>query len=159
EGRQGGPGFRPDSVSMRGSGSGLSGYRYLAGTPANLNPGVDSAGSSNPAPGHTYRITMDGRTSGEARVTVERDTGSGFVVLSGLDGINVLAATDQAVLPTNFFLSFTGSTGGSNNIHELDDMQVCAASMNTLGQQIDHFEFSYAPTALTCNPQPVTIRA
>ncbi|HAW23554.1 MAG TPA: hypothetical protein DCX38_09330, partial [Pseudomonas sp.] len=70
-----------DSVSIRGPGSGTSGYRYLAGTPAGLNPGVDSATSSSAAPGHTYRITIDARTAGKALVTVERDTGSGFVVL------------------------------------------------------------------------------
>lgn len=28
-----------------------------------------------------------------------------------------------------------------------------------IGQQIDHFEFSYAGQALTCNPQPVTVKA
>ncbi|MBC7182696.1 MAG: MshQ-like protein, partial [Marinobacter sp.] len=41
EGRQGGPGRTPDSVSVRGSGSGSSGYRYLDGT-RRLNPGIDA---------------------------------------------------------------------------------------------------------------------
>lgn len=153
---------RPDSVAIRGSGNagGTSGYRYIAGTPANLNPEVDSPASSAAAPGHTYRITVDGRFSNEARVTVERDTGSGFVVLPNLNAVNVLAAANQqAALPEDFYLSLTGSTGGSTNIHELDDLQVCATTINPIGQQIDHFEFSYSPNALTCNPQPVAIRA
>ncbi|UUY09887.1 hypothetical protein LRS11_07600 [Pseudomonas sp. J452] len=153
---------RPDSVAIRGSSAtgGTSGYRYIAGTPANLSPGVDSAASTTAAPGHTYRITMDGRFSNEARVTVERDSGAGFVVLSGLNAVNVLAAVNsQAPLPSDFYLSLTGSTGGSTNIHELDDLQVCATDINPVGQQIDHFEFIYTASALTCNPQPVTIRA
>ncbi|MBT9531431.1 MAG: MSHA biogenesis protein MshQ, partial [Pseudomonas sp.] len=130
------------------------------GTLANLNPGIDSASSTTAAPGHTYRITVDGRFSNEARVTVERDSGTGFVVLPGLNAVNVLAAVNsQAPLPSDFYLSLTGSTGGSTNIHELDDLQVCATDINPIGQQIDHFEFSYSGTALTCNPQPVTIRA
>lgn len=162
EGGPGGPGQRPDSVAIRGSGGSnyTSGYRYIAGTTAGLSPGVDSASSASAAPGHTYRITLDGRFSNQARVTVERDTGSGFVVLPNLNAVNVLAtANQQAALPSDFYLSLTGSTGGSTNIHELDDLQVCATDIKPVGQQIDHFEFVYSGTALTCNPQPVTIRA
>lgn len=161
EGGSNGPGRRLDSVAIRGSGLSpyTSGYRYIAGTPANLNPGVDIAGAT-PGPGHTYRITIDGRFSSQALVTVERDTGGGFVVLPNLDSVNVLvAANNQAPLPADFYLSLTGSTGGSTNIHELDDLQVCATTIKPTAQQIDHFEFTYADTALTCNPQPVTIRA
>lgn len=160
EGGPGGVGRRIDSVAIRGSGSATLGYRYIAGTPAGLSPGIDSAASTTAAPGHTYRITLDGRFSSEARVTVERDSGAGFVVLSGLNAVNVLAAANsQAPLPSDFYLSLTGSTGGSTNIHELDDLQVCATDINPIGQQIDHFEFIYTASALTCNPQPVTIRA
>jgi MSHA biogenesis protein MshQ len=153
---------RPDSVAIRGSGKtgGTSGYRYIAGTPANLNPAVDSPTSSTAAPGHTYRITVDGRFSNEARVTVERDTGSGFVVLPNLNAVNVLAAANQqAALPEDFYLSLTGSTGGSTNIHELDDLQVCATTINPIAAQVDHFDFTYTSPALTCSPQQVVVRA
>lgn len=156
ETRIGGPGLRQDSVSIRGSGSGTSNYRYLAGTAANLNPGVDVSGAT-PGPGHIYRITLDSRTTGSTLVSVERNTGSGFSTL--IAPFNAMANANQAALPSDFFVSLTGSTGGSNNIHELDDFQVCATRINPIGQQIDHFEFSYAGQALTCNPQPVTVRA
>ena len=154
-----GPGRRPDSVAIRGSGSGNTGYRYINGTntPA-LNPGIDVSGAT-PGPGFLYRITVDGRDPSKALVTVERDTGSGFVVLPNLNAVNVLAATGQAALPANFFLSLTGSTGGSTNFHELDDLQVCAAEINLIGQQIDHFELSHAGNALTCTPLAVTVKA
>lgn len=159
ENRQGGPGLRQDSVAIRGPGSGTTGYRYLAGTPAGLNPGVDSASSSTPAPGHTYRITIDARTSGKALVTVERDSGAGFVVLPGLESFDALAASGEKTIPQNLYLSLTGSTGGSNNIHEIDDLQVCASEIKPIGQQIHHFDLKYSSPTLTCNPQEVIVTA
>lgn len=159
ENRKGGPGLRKDSVSIRGSGSGLDGYRYLGGTPANLNPGVDSASSTTPAPGHTYRLTIDARNSGQALVTVERDTGSGFTVLPGLESFNIVGRENQVPIPEEMYLSLTGSTGGSNNIHEVDDLQVCASEVRPVGVQIHHFDFAHAGNGLTCNPQEVIVRA
>lgn len=156
ETRSGGPGLRQDSVSIRGSGTGTNGYRYLAGTSANLNPGIDISGTSA-GPGHTYRITLDSTVSGRTMVTVERNTGSGFTTL--ISSFNAQAAAGQAGLPSDFFLSLTGSTGGSNNIHELDDFQVCATRINSIGQQIHHFELSHQGNALTCSPLPVSVKA
>ncbi|MBD9483649.1 MSHA biogenesis protein MshQ [Pseudomonas sp. PDM14] len=156
ETRVGGPGARADSVSIRGSGVGTTGYRYLAGTSANLSPSLDVSGATA-GPGHTYRITLDSTTNGKTMVSVERNTGSGFTTL--ISSFDAQAASGQDVLPSNFFMTLTGSTGGSNNVHELDDFQVCATKLNPIGQQIDHFEFTYGANALTCNPQPVTIKA
>jgi len=159
EGRQLGPGRQVDSVSLRGSGSGTADYRYLRGT-GTLNPSIDSPGSSTAAPGHTYRITVDGRTTGRALVTVERDTGSGFVVLPNLNGFDVFTDSRQRELPEQgFYLSLTGSTGASTNIHEIDDFQVCANQIDAVAQQIHHFDLIYSTPSLTCNPQDVTIRA
>ncbi|WP_313054177.1 DUF6701 domain-containing protein [Pseudomonas lopnurensis] len=156
EGRIGGPGARQDSVAIRGSGSGASGYAYLRGTAANLSPGIDVSGSSA-GPGHTYRITVDSTVSGKAMVKVERNTGSGFTTL--VDTFNALDSPGQAALPDNFYLTLTGSTGGSNNVHELDDLRVCASKMNPVSQQIDHFEIIAPSSGLTCNPVAATLRA
>lgn len=159
EGGPGSIGQRPDAVAVRGSGSGTTGYRYIAGTGIpRLDPGIDISGTTA-GPGHLYRITLDGRTSGQVLLTVERDSGSGLQPLPNLSGINVRAATDQIAEPANFFLSLTGSTGSSTNIHELDDLQLCALQINPVGQQVDHYELSHAGTALTCNPLPVTVKA
>lgn len=159
EGGPGGPpGARPDSVAIRGSGAGPVGYAYIAGTAANLSPGIDLGGAT-PGPGFTYRVTVDGRYTNKALVTVERDTGSGFAVLPGLNAVDIMASSGQAAIPQDFYLSFTGSSGGSTNTHELDDLQVCASAMTPVGQQIDHFEFVHAGNALTCNPLDVLIRA
>ncbi|WP_052080958.1 DUF6701 domain-containing protein [Pseudomonas sp. ML96] len=156
ETRSGGPGQRQDSVSIRGAGSGTTGYRYLAGTAANLNPGIDVSGTTA-GPGHTYRITLDSRTTGKTMVMVERNTGSGFTTL--ISSFDVRTFTGQSTLPSDFFMSLTGSTGGSNNIHELDDLQVCATRLNPIGQQIDHIRIEHDGSALTCQPGTVTVKA
>ncbi|GAB3241405.1 MSHA fimbrial biogenesis protein MshQ [Pseudaeromonas pectinilytica] len=146
---------KANTVSIRGSGSGYSKYRYLFGTDT-LNPTIDS-GSSYPNPVHRYRLTVDSRTSGQALVTIQRNTGSGYITL--IPTFNAIGQTDQAALPANFYLSFTGSTGGSHNIHELDNVRICAITSNPVGKQIDHFEFDHSGQALTCNPEEMTIRA
>lgn len=148
-------GSRPQAVSIRGSGSGTSGYRYLTGTASNLNPPVDSGTNSNRP--HRYRITVDSRSAGNSLATVERDTGSGYSTLVG--PINMTSQTGQAAVPANFLLSLTGSTGSVTNFHEIDNVRICALRSNPVGVQIDHFEFDHSGNALTCNPETLTIRA
>ncbi|HHQ4702791.1 TPA: DUF6701 domain-containing protein [Aeromonas hydrophila] len=148
-------GSRPQAVSIRGSGSGTSGYRYLTGTASNLNPPVDSGTNSNRP--HRYRITVDSRSAGNSLATVERDTGAGYSTLVG--PINMTSQTGQAAVPTNFLLSLTGSTGSVTNFHEIDNVRICALRSSPVGTQIDHFEFDHSGNALTCNPETLTIRA
>lgn len=148
-------GSRPQAVSIRGSGSGTSGYNYLAGTASNLSPTVDSGINSNRP--HRYRITVDSRTAGSSLATVERDTGSGYSPLIG--PINMVAQSGQTAVPANFLLSLTGSTGSVTNYHEIDNVRICALRSSPVGTQIDHFEFDHSGNALTCNPETLTIRA
>lgn len=148
-------GSRPQAVSIRGSGSGTSGYRYLTGTASNLNPPVDSGTNSNRP--HRYRITVDSRSAGNSLATVERDTGAGYSTLVG--PINMTSQTGQTAVPTNFLLSLTGSTGSVTNFHEIDNVRICALRSSPVGTQIDHFEFDHSGNALTCNPETLTIRA
>lgn len=156
-------GQRRQSVAVRGSGTGTSGYRYLKGTCNNgssntngncLSPSVDG---NNVSPAHRYKITIDSQVSGQSIVKVERNAGSGFVTL--IPAFNAIAQPGQAATPSDFLMSLTGSTGGSNNNHEIDNVQICALKSNPIGAQIDHFEFDHTGQGLTCNPETVTIRA
>lgn len=158
EGRVGGPAVRADAVAIRGSTA--SSYAYLTGTNT-LSPEVDASNATtNASPGHRYRITIDSRTSGKTLVTVERDTtGTGNSFSTLISSYDVRASGVQGSVPQNFWVSFTGSTGSYANNHDLDNLQICANRMNTIGAQIDHFEYVYSGTALTCNPQPITIKA
>ncbi len=155
EGRVGGPGARQDSVAIRGSGSGQSGYRYHTGTAANLNPQVDNNGSASPP--HRYRITLDHLDGSHAWVSVERDTGSGYQML--INPYDAKAQSGQAEVPANWLVSYTGSTGGSTNIHEIDNLRVCATDMVAYQTEIDHFEFYYDSPATACAPQSIRVRA
>lgn len=148
EGRVGGSGFRADSVAVRGSGTGLAGYPYLAGT-GTLGPGIDSAGSGSPAPGHAYRVMVDARcyerntADGDitcnnpslqkrTRVSVFRDTSGLGNFTSGnriVDFDAYVANSTQANVPQNWKLSFTGSTGGITNIHQIQGIKVCAQTI------------------------------
>ncbi|WP_028770099.1 DUF6701 domain-containing protein [Silanimonas lenta] len=159
EGRVGGPGSRRDAIALRGSGSGTTGYRYLAGTNT-LSPGVDISGST-PGPNHRYRITVDNRTGAVAgaTVSVERRTTPSGSFVSLVSPFDIFSANPgQAPVPENFRLSFTGSTGGSTNIHELDNLRVCATRINQV-VEIDHFRFFHDGQGLTCGPESIVVQA
>jgi len=138
EGRNQGPGFFPDSVTVRGSGTQVAGawtqgYRYLA---HNVVGNIDNAGSATRAPGYQYQVIVDARGnltgSGPTAVQINRDTGAGYTNLINLANIYATATGlgfTQAPVPTNWQISFTGSTGGSTNIHELTDLRICAATV------------------------------
>ncbi|MCR4301274.1 MAG: hypothetical protein NUV51_06660 [Sulfuricaulis sp.] len=153
EGRQGGPGFFVDSVSIRGSGSGTTGYTYHAGT-GTLTPQVDNNGAASPP--HKYRIIVDHSNAVNAFVSVERNTGAGYVSL--VAPYDAKAQAGQAAVPTSWLLSYTGSSGGSTNIHEIDSLRICATSQSSLSG-VDHFEITVSASASTCVPQTVTIVA
>ncbi|HHQ4642318.1 TPA: DUF6701 domain-containing protein [Aeromonas veronii] len=155
EGKVGGPGFRAQAIAIRG-GVG-SNYRYLAGTTANLSPRVDVRGTSSAQPGHLYRLRIDSRVAGRSMVSLDRDSGLGFSTL--VAPFDAMATAGQEQVPADFLLSLTGSTGGANNNHELDDIQICALRSNPIGVQIDHFQLDYSGQPLTCNPETVTVKA
>ncbi|MBI1675319.1 DUF6701 domain-containing protein [Shewanella sp. DW31] len=163
EGGSSNVGQRRQSVAVRGSGVGTSGYNYLRGACSNgttntngscLSPAVDG---NNVSPAHRYKITIDSQAANQSIVKIERNIGSGFVTL--VPAFNAAAQNGQAAIPSDFLLSLTGSTGGSNNNHEIDNVQICALKSNPIGAQIDHFEFDHTGQGLTCNAETVTIRA
>ncbi|MBI1175563.1 MAG: hypothetical protein GC139_09915 [Sideroxydans sp.] len=145
-------------VAIRGSGNGTTGYNLIANTGliATTAPASGAAGASP----YRYRITLDHSDSVHAYVTVERDTtgtGNSYATLVpkfDIKGTN----SGQAAVPPNWLVSFTGSTGGSTNNHELKQVHVCA---NTVaGIALDHLEIEHASgTGVTCSPSTLTIKA
>jgi MSHA biogenesis protein MshQ len=130
EGRIGGPGAIVESVGMRGSGSALLGYNWLGGTAA-LNPIVDNRGSTTASPGYYYQVIIDARNATAVSTAVNRDTtGTGNTYTSLISVPNVFTANPtQLAVPANWQISFTGSTGGSTNIHEIGGLRVCAQTV------------------------------
>ncbi len=142
EGRVNGPGFIVQSVGVRGPGKATNGYRWLGGTASNPGGlGIDNTGSATPAPGYMYQVVVDARNAvgGTINVNVNRDAttknGNSYVSLFG--PFNAYTEANFAltqgwttkVVPDYWKISFTGSTGGQNNIHEIGGLRVCAQSI------------------------------
>jgi len=164
EGGGNGPGRRRQAVVLRGSGSGYSGYNYLAGTCNNgttntngdcLNPRVDN---TNGNPQHRYRIVIDSTQALTSLVTVSRKVGTdSWKTLIG--PVDVMSFAAQQNVPTDLFMSITGSTGSSTNNHEIDNFEVCALNSRPVGEQINHFRISLPAQGLTCAASDVSVTA
>ncbi|MGL5408368.1 MAG: lectin-like domain-containing protein, partial [Shewanella sp.] len=149
---------RNNSIAIRGSGSATTGYRYLYGSPT-LNPSIHN-GNNYPNPPHRYRLTVDSRSGNKTMVSIDRNTGAGYAAVPGIPTFDATAnGLGQSPIPENFYLSFTGSTGGSNNIHDIDNVKICALKVNPVGVQVHHFEFAHSGQAITCQPEEITIKA
>ncbi|MGI2170295.1 DUF6701 domain-containing protein [Shewanella sp. MF05960] len=160
EGKNEGPGRRAQAVAIRGSAN--TSYRYLTGTEANISPKIDVRSTSSAQPNHKYKIIIDSRVSGTAIVSVLRDaTNNGITdnYETLIEPFDALSFSGQAPVPEDFYLSITGSTGGSNNNHEMDNFKVCALKSREVGQQIHHFEFDYTSSPLTCKAEAMTVKA
>jgi len=132
EGRIGGPGAVSESVGLRGSGSGVNGYNYLAGT-SSLNPTIDNSGSSSPSYGYYYQVVVDARNDPTSTsISVNRNTGAGYASLISVPNVYTAATAQgftQTAVPANWQISFTGSTGGSTNIHAISGLRICAQTV------------------------------
>ena len=130
---------RPESVGVRGPGSGTNGYRWIGGTASNI--GIDNNTSARPAPGYLYQVIVDARSSasGQINVTVNRDTttrtGANYTTIFGPSNVYNEAqyALSQnwisKLIPDYWKISFTGSTGGATNIHEVGGLRICAQTV------------------------------
>jgi len=163
EGRQGGFSSRVrETVTVRGEGSGNSGYNYITSNgippgsgspPSSLSPSVQNTN------GHRYRIVIDHSNGTNAWLTVERDTNNDGTyeetVISQFDMLD-----HNAGIPNKMYLTITGSTGGSTNNHEIDNFSVCANTIEPVEPQIHHYELErQTDQGLTCEPLPITVRA
>jgi len=164
EGRSGGVANNIDSaqaIGVRGAGSGTTGYSWL-GWSTKLSRSLSVAGNT-PGRGDRFKITLDTATNAsQVGFSLQRSIDGGTTYTEVLNSSNVNLAS-QPAMPTNFLLSFTGSTGGSTNFHAIDNVQVCSFKAPIpvpIGEaSIHHFEFSYAASALTCESSTVTIKA
>lgn len=144
-------------VAIRGSGSGTAGYNLIANTGliAATAPATGAAGDSP----YRYRVTLDHSDSIHAYVSVERDTtGTGNSYSTLIPKFDIKAASTQATVPTDWLISFTGSTGGATNNHELKQVQVCANTVAGVGVE-NHLLIEHDGTAISCSPETVTVTA
>ncbi|HGF5184628.1 DUF6701 domain-containing protein [Vibrio parahaemolyticus] len=153
------PGFKPNTVAIRGSGikndSGhwMGGYLYIKG---NHNVG-DLDGRSNQ--NHRYKVIIDSKQQGKVYITIQRKIGSANSWTTLISKFDVMRGFGQTTPPENFRVSITASTGDITNIHEMDNFQVCADKYQKITEGIHHFEFDYAGTGSICQASEVTLRA
>ena len=150
-------GLRPDSVSVRGSGAGKSGY-FVHAESARLSPGIDLPRSATAGPGHRYRATIDSSNNKQAFVTIERDTsGTGRSYATIIPKYDALTKSGQAAVPANWLISFTGSTGAWSNVHEVDNLKICTA--RPILPALNYLRIEHNGTGTSCGPTTLTIKA
>lgn len=125
EGRVGGPGFHTNAAVIRGDGNGTTGYEFLAEAyplATSIAPLVDF---TNPPklPGDKFRMTVDARDNAHLYISLERDTGVGYVtIINKFDA--KLAGYNQSTTPDFVRFALTAGTGGGCNAHEIDELKV-----------------------------------
>ncbi|EGQ9436875.1 MSHA biogenesis protein MshQ [Vibrio cholerae] len=152
EGRVGGVGFRPQSITVRGSQA--SNYRYL--THQTVSPNIDTRNTNTPAPGDRYLIEIDSRNASQVLLSIRRTRNNSTTTILNQYSIPL---NQQGAIPEEFFLSLAGSTGASVNNHEIDNFRVCALKSRPVGAQINYFRITLPQQALTCDVADVSVRA
>lgn len=125
EGRVGGPGPRPDAVSIRGSGLGqdtasISDYPYLAGS-GTLPFSLDVTSSTrviSPSDANYRRAYID---------VVPQSDGTYKIMVRIQHGLEIYTAINNITVPkppANLRIGFSGSTGGATNYHEIRNLAI-----------------------------------
>ncbi|WP_144411202.1 lectin-like domain-containing protein [Curtobacterium sp. MR_MD2014] len=143
-----GLGRRPDSVVVRGSGDGTTGYRYVDGVQA---PG----GTLTDGPTkRKVRVSLVPGASGELFMTVRLEDGG--LLRTVLDRVP-LHGDAQAPLPDTLRLGFSAATGSFADVHEVDDLRVSQPVDLGVTQELPASgrpgqPFSYTVTASDAGP-------
>ena len=112
-----GPGRTPDTVTVRGSGDGLTGYRFVQH--AVVGGGVATGSPTTRKVHVVLQPEDDGLT-----LTVQLSSAGG-ALRTVLDHVQ-LQGPGQAPLPNTLRLGFTAGTGSLRSAHEIDALRVAA---------------------------------
>jgi fibronectin-binding autotransporter adhesin len=123
EGRIGGTGFVSNAIAVRGPGSGLTGYNYLGGTGALATPLSYPGQTTRPSGSQAETIQMVLTSTNQLTVSVEFGG-------SGVFSTIFTADLSGYTRPNNLIMGFTGSTGASTDIHEIQDVLLTSVTAN-----------------------------
>ena len=104
-------------IGVRGEGSGTSGYDWITGVP--YLPGIDGQRTVQ------INLTPLSATQEQLQVYMEPHGSNTFT--------EVLNTTITQTLPNSFYFGFAASTGGSTDLHEIDNVSVKLPVNLTLG--------------------------
>jgi autotransporter-associated beta strand protein len=123
EGRIGGPGFVQNAIAVRGPGSGLSGYNYLGGTGTLSTPLSYPGQTTRPTGSQAETIQMVLTSTNQLTVSIEFGN-------SGVFNTVFTADLSGYTRPNDLIMGFTGSTGSSTDIHEIQNVMLSSVSAN-----------------------------
>ncbi len=113
-------GFYPDHVTLRGPGNGQTGYCILDRVDVSSRGALDAPSAQSRTDAdvrRTVHITVDPPSEAGARISVELAYGNGPLE-------PVLDEPEPANPPPTFKFGFAASTGGANNIHEIQGVSI-----------------------------------
>lgn len=159
EGRNGGPGARPNAIAVRGS---APNYPYINGTNS-LSSKVDHlnnyGNSSRPSPGTYYRkvhIELTPLSNGRYGILVRWKTSQngGFVTL--------ISDTLNQAPPPYLKLGFAASTGSLTNYHEVRNMNITTTGGVRIEKSVDKAnvnvgdDLTYTVTVYNATPNAIS---
>src|SRR5580692_2003432 len=125
EGRIGGintPNLTPNAIAVRGPGSGLTGYDYLGGSGTLANMISHPGQTTRPTGAETVSIEMV--LTATNQLTVYISFGGGAYTPEFTADLSGYAR------PNNLIMGFTGSTGASTDIHQVQDVTLTSVVSN-----------------------------
>jgi gliding motility-associated-like protein len=132
EGRNGGPGQAPNSVALRGLGSGSSGYAYLTGvrttslvSPFSIAGGNRNATTSASSGYRKVELELKANPGGGYFISVYITNGATRTLVIG----NYL---DTQISPATMKFAISASTGGFTNYHEIRNLTFDVNDPNAL---------------------------
>jgi FG-GAP-like repeat len=117
----GGPGNRPDSISLRGSAQNQ--YKYLTGT-STLPSSIDNPAPNANRTNSTRRTKIDLTASGSLSVSIDLNNDQDYSDPGELAIQNYSLIATNGPLPNSIKLGFTASNGDQTNIHEIRNLTV-----------------------------------
>ncbi len=125
EGRNGGPGRKSDSVSIRAGGDGFDGYEFVAGTDK-LAEGIDKTGVNERPESEVRKVTLsfDKTENQTMSLTMDMQFGEAGETERLFDNVEI-----PGEVPETVKFGFVATTGGALNIHEVGDVTAQEAPM------------------------------
>ncbi len=127
----------PNEIAVRGAGSGTTGYALL--TSAAYSPGIDGT--------RTVKVNLVKTDSTHESLSVFMSSDGGVTYQEIITNYSV-----AQTLPSNFYLGFAASTGGSTDTHEIENLSVTLPVNLTVSAPVITYPNSTDASTLTLQP-------
>ena len=136
-GQTGNAAAAPNEIAVRGAGSGTTGYALL--TNAAYTPGIDGT--------RTVKVNLVKTDSTHESLSVFMSSDGGVTYQEVITNYAV-----AQTLPSNFYLGFAASTGGSTDTHEIENLSVTLPVNLAVSAPVITYPNSTDSSSLTLQP-------